>query len=213
MVMKEYRIPSRIIDPADRVAEPDVNAGPYSYADYLTWQFEEMVELIHGKIFKKAAAAPRRSHQMVSGILFYKLFNFLEGKKCHVYSAPFDVRFPKESKADKDVYNVVQPDISVICELSKLDERGCIGAPDLVVEILSPGNSQTELRYKFGLYEEFGVKEYWIIHPIEFSLFIYILKDGKFQSSRPFTSGDLITSEVLPGFELELKDIFKGYDI
>jgi Uma2 family endonuclease len=137
----------------------------------------------------------------------------LEGQKCHVYSAPFDVRFPKESKADKDVYNVVQPDISVICDLSKLDDRGCIGAPDLVVEILSPGNNQTELRYKYELYEEFGVKEYWIIHPIEFTLFIYILKDGKFQSSRPFTSGDLITSEVLPGFQLELKDIFKGYVI
>lgn len=212
-MMKEYRIPSKIYDPENRVAEPDVNAGPYSYADYLTWQFEEMVELIHGKIFKKAAAAPRRSHQMVSGILFNKFFNFLEGQKCHVYSAPFDIRFPKESKADKDVYNVVQPDISVICDLSKLDDRGCIGAPDLVVEILSPGNSQTELRYKYSLYEEFGVKEYWIIHPIEFTLFIYILKDGKFQSSRPFTSGDLITSKVLPGFQLELKDIFKGYEI
>jgi hypothetical protein len=93
-----------------------------------------MVELIHGKILKKAAAAaaPRRSHQIVSGALFYQIFKFVEGKKCHVYSVPFDVGFPKESKADKDVFNVVQPDISVICDLSKLDEMGCLGAPDLV---------------------------------------------------------------------------------
>ncbi len=106
-----------------------------------------------------------------------------------------------------------QPDICVVCDLSKLDERGCLGAPDLVVEILSPGNSQTELRYKHGLYEAFGVKGYWIINPIEFTLLIYTLKDGKFQASRPFTFGDLIPSQAIPGFEFELKDIFKGYDV
>ncbi|WP_326492738.1 Uma2 family endonuclease [Algoriphagus sp. PAP.12] len=171
-----------------------------------------MVELIHGKIFKKAAAAPRRSHQIVSGALFYQIFKFLEGKKCHVYSAPFDVRFPKESKADKDVFNVVQPDISVICDLSKLDEMGCLGAPDLVVEILSPANSKTELRYKYSLYEEFGVNEYWIIHPIECTLLIYTLKDGRFQSSRPYSKGDEVQSQAVQGFELELDDIFKGLD-
>ncbi len=210
--MKEYRLPPKIYDPEDRVGEPDIKAGPYSYADYLTWQFDEMVELIQGKIFKKAAAAPRRSHQMISGILFSKFFNFLEKKNCHVYSAPFDVRFPKKSKADKDIYNVVQPDISVICDLTKLDDRGCLGAPDLVVEILSPGNNQIELRYKYGLYEEFGVKEYWIIHPTECTLLIYTLEGEKFKSSRLLTTGDLVRSRVIPGFVLDLKDIFKGYD-
>jgi Uma2 family endonuclease len=108
----------------------------YSYADYLTWQFEEVVELIKGKIFKKAAAAPRRLHQKVSGELFLRLGNYLKGQKCQVYAAPFDVRFPKGSKEDNKIHDVVQPDICVICDPEKLDDRGCIGTPDLIVEIL-----------------------------------------------------------------------------
>jgi len=89
---------------------------------------------------------------------------------------------------------------------------GCSGAPDLVVEILSPANSKTELRYKYSLYEEFGVNEYWIIHPIECTLLIYTLKDGKFHSSRPYTTGDRVQSQAFQGFGLELDDIFKGLD-
>ena len=102
-----------------------------------------MVELINGKIFKKAAAAPKRLHQKVSSKLNFKLYQFLEGKRCQVYAAPFDVRFPKDSKEDRQIFNVVQPDLCVICNPEKLDERGCLGAPDLIVEILSPGNTNT----------------------------------------------------------------------
>ncbi|SHN33537.1 Endonuclease, Uma2 family (restriction endonuclease fold) [Cyclobacterium lianum] len=192
----------------DTVKEPDLEYSNHSYADYLTWQMDEVVELIKGKIFKKAAAAPKRIHQKVSGELFLRLGNFLRGKKCQVYSAPFDVRFPKSSKEDKKIHDVVQPDICVICDPEKLDERGCIGAPDLIVEILSPGNSKTELKNKFELYESNGVREYWIIHSETQDLLIYSLIDGKYVPSILFTSGHEVESRVIQGFTLDLEEFF-----
>ncbi|WP_162417514.1 Uma2 family endonuclease [Cyclobacterium roseum] len=192
----------------DTVKEPDLEYTNHSYADYLTWQMREVVELIRGKIFKKAAAAPGRIHQKISGALFLRLGNFLRGEKCQIYSAPFDVRFPEKSKADTRIHNVVQPDICVICDTEKLDERGCIGAPDLIVEILSPGNSKVELKFKFNLYESNGVHEYWIIHPETQDLLIYSLVDGKYVPSRLFTSGDVVESTVLKGFTLDLEEFF-----
>ncbi|MEX2564980.1 MAG: Uma2 family endonuclease, partial [Cyclobacteriaceae bacterium] len=135
----------------DNVNEPNLEYGNYTYADYLTWQMEEVVELIKGRVFKKAAAAPKRIHQRISAKLLTRLYVFLEDNPCQVYDAPFDVRFPKASKADHQIHDVVQPDICVICDREKLDDRGCIGAPDLIVEILSPSNSKTELKHKFKL--------------------------------------------------------------
>jgi len=196
----------------DTVKEPDLEYTNHSYADYLTWQMEEVVELIKGKIFKKAAAAPKRIHQKVSGELFLRLGNFLKGKKCQVYSAPFDVRFTTSSKEDKKIYDVVQPDICVICDLEKLDDRGCIGAPDLIVEILSPGNSKTELKHKFELYESNGVREYWIIHSETQDLLIYSLNDGNYVPSRLFTSGDVVKSNVIKGFKLDLEAFFEDIE-
>jgi len=193
----------------DTVEEPDLEYQGYSYSDYLTWQMDEVVELIKGKIFKKAAAAPRRIHQRISIKLAAKLYYFLEKKACQVYEAPFDVRFPTSSKEDKKIYDVVQPDICVICDLEKLDDRGCIGAPDLIVEILSPGNSKTELKHKFELYESNGVREYWIIHAETQDLLIYSLIDGKYVPSRLFTSGDVVKSMVLDGFTLDLEEFFR----
>ncbi|WP_145860547.1 Uma2 family endonuclease [Pedobacter suwonensis] len=184
----------------------------YSYANYLNWLFPERVELIAGKIFKMSPA-PSRAHQEVAGRIFLKIGNFLEGKQCKIYSAPFDVRFPKESKADKNVYTVLQPDICVICDKSKLDARGCIGAPDLVVEILSPGNTKTELLHKYRIYEEFGVKEYWVVSHGDQSILIYTLNEmGKFEPSKIFALSEKITSTVLPGFELALNDVFEDVD-
>ncbi|WP_114749701.1 Uma2 family endonuclease [Pleomorphovibrio marinus] len=192
----------------DTVNEPDLEYGNYSYADYLKWQMEEVVELIKGKIFKKAAAAPKRIHQKVSGEIFLRLGNFLKGQKCQVYFAPFDVRFPKASKADHKIHDVVQPDICVVCDPAKLDERGSIGAPDLIVEILSPGNSKTELKHKFELYEFNGVQEYWIIHAETQDLLIYRLTHGKYAPSLLLTSGDVAESHVLKGFKLDLEEFF-----
>ncbi|SMD46103.1 Endonuclease, Uma2 family (restriction endonuclease fold) [Aquiflexum balticum DSM 16537] len=189
--------------------EPDITSGRHTYADYLTWEMEEMVELIKGKVFRKAAAAPRRIHQKLAGNLHTELNLFLKGKKCEAYIAPFDVRLPVSSKKDDKVHTVVQPDICVICDPEKLDERGCIGAPDLVVEVLSPGNKQLELQHKYEVYEESGVKEYWLLDPEGQTLLIYTLKVGKYEASRLMTSGDIAKSSAIPVFELDLEEFFR----
>jgi Uma2 family endonuclease len=132
----------------NKVEEPLADDGQHTYADYLTWQLDEMVELIKGKIFKQAAA-PRVNHQRVSGKVFSKLFQYLENKSCEVFAAPFDVRLPVKSKKNEDITTVVQPDICVICDPEKIDELGCIGAPDLIIVILSPGTNKKEIQNKF----------------------------------------------------------------
>ncbi|KEO73260.1 Uma2 family endonuclease [Anditalea andensis] len=192
----------------NNMEEPLSEYGRYTYADYLSWQMEEMVELIKGKIFRQAAA-PRVNHQRVSGIVFTSLFNFLNGKKCEVFAAPFDVRLPVKSKKHDDIDTVVQPDICVICDPGKLDELGCVGAPDLVVEILSPGNNSKELLNKYEVYEEAGVREYWVIQPSEHTLLVYTLVNGKFSPSRLFTHGDIVRSDVIKGFSMDLEEVFK----
>lgn len=180
----------------------------YSYANYLTWLFDDRVEIIKGKVYKMSA--PARYHQQVSGNMSYFLFHYLRNRTCKVYTAPFDVRFFNESKADKDIYTVLQPDICVICDQEKLDDKGCIGAPDIVVEILSPGNNRKELFNKYRVYEEFGVKEYWVVDPCEKTLLKYMLdSDGKYQASRLLTLSEKLYSEILPGFELGLDEVFR----
>jgi len=188
----------------------DIDASlTYSYASYLNWLFDDRVELINGKLFR-ISPAPSPLHQEISGNIFSSLHNYLKGKSCKVYSAPFDVRFPKESRADKDIYTVLQPDISVICNPVKIDKRGCIGAPDLVIEILSPGNNTKELLNKYTIYEEFGVKEYWIVSPEEKTLLKYTLdRQGRYQPSKLFTLSEKVNSVVLPEFELDLDEVFE----
>lgn len=197
-------------DPKNQV-EPFTEYGKYSYADYLTWKIEETVELIKGRVFRMVAA-PRRKHQDISIKITNRLFNFLEGKTCKVYKVPFEVRLPVQSKKNEDIFTVVQPDICVICDRSKLDEAGCVGAPDLIVEILSPGNNKKELKYKYEVYEESGVKEYWVIHPEEQTLLIYTLTAGNFVPSRLFTTGDIVSSSCIEGFSIHLKDVFRDLD-
>jgi Uma2 family endonuclease len=196
----------------NKVSEPYTEYGKYSYADYLTWQMDEMVEIIKGKVFKSAAAAPRRIHQKVSLIISNKIFNFLENKSCEVYTAPFDVRLPIKSKKNEDIFTVVQPDICVVCDRSKLDDAGCIGAPDLIIEILSPGSNRKELKYKYEVYEESGVKEYWVIQPTEQTLLIYTLTLGKYVPSRLFSPGDIVSSACIEGFSLDLEEVFHDLD-
>jgi Uma2 family endonuclease len=169
---------------------------------------DEMVELIKGKVFKKAAAAPNRLHQRLSIHLASEFFQFLKGKTCEVYEAPFDVRFPTKSNKNEEIFTVVQPDICVICDPKKLDVAGCLGAPDLIAEILSSGNNQKELKIKYELYEEVGVLEYWIIYPTEQSLIIHSLVSGKYHPSRPYTIGDTVESKCIQGFQIDLTELF-----
>ena len=189
----------------DLVEEPEASYGKYSYADYLTWQFEEVVELINGKIFKKAAAAPKRLHQKVSSKLNFKLYQFLEGKRCQVYAAPFDVRFPKDSKEDRQIFNVVQPDLCVICDKSKIVTQGIIGAPDLVIEILSPSNRQIEMHEKFEAYQASLVREYWIIHPGEQWMLQYALSENNlFVLHKKHENLSQLASVIFPGLSVDV---------
>ncbi len=183
----------------------------YTYADYYSWRFEERLELIKGKIFKMSPA-PTGNHQLIAGSIFGELYQFLKGKLCKVFAAPFDVRLVRNEKSDRKVKTVVQPDVCVICDLTKMaDPRSCLGAPDIMVEVLSPGNNKKELKIKYDLYEEFGVKEYWVVYPDEQSLLQYVLNnEGKFVAAgRALTIGDILTTSILPGFELALDDVFR----
>jgi Uma2 family endonuclease len=193
------------------VKEPDLAFNNYSYADYLSWTMDEMVEIIKGRVFKMSPA-PKRIHQKISWRLSGLLYNYLKDKKCQAFSAPFDVRLPVKSIKNEEIFTVVQPDICVICDLEKLDDAGCIGAPDLIIEILSKGNNKKELKNKYEVYEESGVKEYWIIHPEEQTLLINKLVDDKYISFRLLTNGDEITTPILPGFTLNLNDVFDNLD-
>jgi Uma2 family endonuclease len=157
-------------------------------------------------------SAPNFAHQAIAGELYALLRNFLKGKECRAFIAPFDVRLPKVkggSLEDKEVYTVLQPDVCVVCDKSKYDFKGCIGAPDIVVEILSPSNNEKELKNKFEIYEEAGVLEYWIISPQDNTLLQYKLVDDKFIATKPLISGDALTSAVLPGFSVDLKELFE----
>ncbi len=181
----------------------------YTYADYLTWQFQERVELIKGWLYKMSPA-PARKHQDVSIRMSSKIFNFLEGKKCRVYSAPFDVRLLNKEQAtvDNEIYSVVQPDICVVCDMSKLDKKGCLGAPDWIIEIASKGNSRKELETKFRLYEENGVLEYWIVFMGDETIAVYDLKDEKYQYRKIYSEDEKIPVKTLEGLEIDLTEIF-----
>ncbi|RYE30010.1 MAG: Uma2 family endonuclease [Sphingobacteriaceae bacterium] len=180
----------------------------YTYADYLQWKFDERIELIKGKIFKMSPA-PSSFHQEIAVEITRVFANYLKGKICKVYSAPFDVRFIKKSLLNEDIKTVVQPDICVICDRGKIDKAGCLGAPDIVVEIISPGNNKTELLNKFEIYEENGVQEYWIVSPQDKTFLKYTLNaDGVYVASKLLPADSEITTPILPGFVLKLEDVF-----
>jgi Uma2 family endonuclease len=181
----------------------------YSYADYYAWDCQQRVELINGKVFEMSPA-PSAYHQEITLDTAVALRNFLKGKDCKVYIAPFDVRLPQKSKDDKEIFTVLQPDICVICDPAKIDRRGCIGAPDIVVEVLSPGNNAKEMNYKYTAYEQAGVQEYWVISPQNQLVFFYQLTNSRFVMDRINTVGDIVASSVLPGFTLNLEELFKS---
>jgi Uma2 family endonuclease len=192
------------------ISQLDLN-GIYTYADYLRWQLEERIELIKGKIFKMSPA-PTAKHQRIAGRMYGNMFLYFRRGTCELYSAPFDVRLLDKSKSqnfNQEVYTVVQPDISVICDKSKIDEKGCIGAPDLIVEILSPGNSKKEMKIKYALYEESGVREYWVVYPSEQSLFQFILnEEEKFVLKAVFTEDEVFNAHIFPDLQIDLAEVF-----
>ena len=185
----------------------DVNKR-YTYSDYLLWQFSERVELIKGRVFKMSPS-PKRIHQKISWEISYLIGKTIKKNKnkCTAFAAPFDVRLSKEKK-DQHIETVVQPDICVICDEKKLDDRGCFGAPDLIVEILSKSTSKKDLKDKKDLYEENGVVEYWVVHPTEATLMQFVLENKKYRIVDIFTQDDIVESAVLKDFELDLNEVF-----
>lgn len=183
----------------------------YSYADYLLWKIKERVELFKG-IIAEMSPAPNPTHQRVLRELFTVFELFFSNHKCELFFAPIDVRLLNKNKSTNDnkIYTVVQPDLIVVCDEDKIDERGCLGAPDLVVEILSPGNSNKEMNIKYELYEEAGVKEYWMIHPTERQLLIYVLENGKFIGKKPIIESENAISYLFPKLKFPLKKLFVG---
>jgi Uma2 family endonuclease len=183
----------------------------YTYADYLTWQLSERIELLKGYI--RQMAAPNPFHQEVSGELFNVLKNYLKAhrKTYKVFHAPFDVRLVRNplGTTDKEIYTVVEPDLCVICDRSKIDKRGCIGAPDLIIEILSPNNSKTDLQDKFQLYEENGVAEYWIVFPLEKIVEKFILHQEKYKLENVYNEQDQAIPNLFPDLLIDLTEVFE----
>lgn len=179
----------------------------YSYADYLRWRFEERVELIKGRIFRMSPA-PSKYHQQISFNLSGIFYNSVYQEGCEVYAAPFDLRLGRTNENDAFITTVVQPDFFIFCGQNKTDNQGGIAAPELIVEILSPGTSKKDKTLKFDLYEENGVREYWIIDPIDKSALIYVAENGKFIGKKPVTEGDILKSFIFPELEFNLSQIF-----
>jgi len=182
----------------------------YSYSDYLTWRFKERVEIIRGKIYAMSPA-PRRIHQKISLRLTVSIYNQIEGYECELYEAPFDVRLVKAYENDKEIVNVVQPDLCVICDKTKLDDAGCLGAPDLVIEILSPNTSKKDVRIKYELYEEFGVREYWLVHTYDQLVDVFDLnEDGVYHLRRIYAPPEKVESLTVSGLTVDLNEIFEN---
>jgi Uma2 family endonuclease len=136
--------------------------------------------LIDGIAYIREPPAPSRLHQEWVGGLYRQVGMALEGKSCRVYIAPFDVRLPKSDETDDQIDTVVQPDVLIVCDRHKLDQRGMRGAPDWLTEVLSPSTASHDQVIKLPAYERAGVPEVWLIHPIDRTLTIYRLEDGRY---------------------------------
>ena len=189
------------------ISQLDPN-GTYTYADYLKWQFDESIELIKGKLYRMSLA-PKRAHQLVVIQLVIYISLYFGGRKCEIYTALFDVRLPirNERKPDQ-LHTVVQSDICVICDASKLDDDGCLGAPDCVIEITSPRTAKNDFNNKFNLYEESGVREYRIIQPKEKAVNVYVLENGTYALVDVYESGE-IPSCIFPDLFISHERIFR----
>ena len=180
----------------------------YTYADYLRWQFSEMVELIKGKVVKMSPALGS-FHQTISSNLHGILWTKLRKSPCRLFAAPSDVRLIRMGKNDEQIVTVVQPDLFMVCDASKIDEKGCLGSPDLVIEILSPGSLHQDLKVKYEVYEEAGIGEYWVVFPSERVIEIFLLENGKYHLTGHFTSEDNIPVHSIPGFTVPCIEVFE----
>lgn len=192
----------------DNIAsEPDFTYGGYTYADYLKFDPDYMVEVIRGKLFQMSPA-PGSSHQEVSSNLHGMIWNYLKRQKCRVYPAPFDVILPVRTRDFRKSETVVQPDLSIICDLTKIQEKGCFGPPDWIIEIISPNTSKKDLQDKYDVYEEAGVKEYWIVMPKSQIIEIFVLDNHRYRRVGSFVQEDTVSPITLPDLKISLEEVF-----
>jgi Uma2 family endonuclease len=193
----------------DEVKEPTaIYDKSFTYGDYLNFEYEEMVELIKGKIFRMSPA-PRIKHQVVCVNLITILKTTLINKQCKAFIAPIDVVLPVANKKKESAHTVVQPDIVVVCDPSIIEEQCIFGVPDFIIEILSPHTRKKDLQLKYEVYEESGVKEYWIVMPEEHLVEVFVLENGKYQRINTYTEEDEVACHTLPGLTLRLSDVFE----
>ena len=176
----------------------------YTYADYLEWEGPQRYQLFNGEVFQMAS--PSVEHQAISGEIFYQFYNWLKGKPCRVFAAPLDLRlFPKKDKSDN---TIVQPDLLVVCDNNKIDKGSINGAPDLVIEIVSPSNSHSELFLKFQYYLKAGVREYWVIDPQRKNVQVHLYENSHYITTL-YEDNECIPVTILPGLEIATEDLWK----
>lgn len=187
---------------------PSEKQKEYTFGDYLSWSDEERWEIIDGTPYMMTPA-PSSEHQSIVMELGRQIANYLQGKTCKVFPAPFDVRLPRGEEHDEEIDNVVQPDLVVVCDREKIDKRGCKGAPDLIIEIISQATAKKDLNDKFNLYERSGVKEYWVVFPSDKALDVYQLdENSKYQKAATYYKESLVKSSLFEDLELDLKMVF-----
>ncbi|MDD3024451.1 MAG: Uma2 family endonuclease [Syntrophomonadaceae bacterium] len=180
----------------------------YTYAEYLQWPDDERWEIINGEPFLMSPA-PLTEHQIILRELVIQLGQFLRNKPYQVFPSPFDVRLPRGEENDNEINTVVQPDIVVVCDPTKIDKRGCKGVPDLIIEILSYSTAKKDLNEKFNLYEGVGVKEYWIVFPGEAVIEVYQLDENlKYSKTGSYQDNDHITLGILHELTIDLSLVF-----
>ncbi len=181
----------------------------YTYKDYASWPDEERWEIIEGVPYDMSPA-PSRRHQEISIEIARQLSDFLLEKSCQVFAAPFDVILPETNEITDAAKTVVQPDIVVVCDKKKLEDKGCVGAPDIIMEILSPQSASRDLKDKLELYERFGVKEYAVIEPNDEIVMLFRIGSNS-RYGRPDTYGkeDKVSFKILSGFSLDLNQVFR----
>jgi len=206
--MKEYKTLEDT--ETDEAKEPVIDYDRiYTYADYLKLEIDEMVEIIRGKIFRMCPA-PKIKHQDINGNLHSIIHTFLRGKKCRVYHPPTDIVLPIANKKRTKSTNVVQPDICVICDPKIIEETAVFGVPDFVIEIVAGKDIKRDTQYKYSIYEEAGVGEYWIVFGEMRFVEVFILENGKYQRLNAFSEDDVIPVKTLPGLSISIDDIFEG---
>lgn len=178
----------------------------YTYDDYLKFEDNEIVEIIDGRI-SAMSPAPSRIHQELIMEISAEIRNYIKSNngECKVYPAPFDVVLVSENQNANDSKNIVQPDISVICDKRKLTDKGCTGSPDMIVEIISPFNPSNDYVRKLNLYEQFKIKEYWIVNPMKKNILVYTLTDNGYNMPDMYTFNDKVKVNIYNDLEIDFK--------